>query len=1104
VTFTIGRLKFFTPVANGYPTPTWFFQNFTPAGLGWDGTTLSGSARFDTAGDYPLFFIISNPSGQKQIIINLHVVEPPVNQTTPLVISPLSGTVGTDLALTATGGNGTGAVSFTATEGNANCSLSGATLSATSAGSCNVTATKAASAGFNTGPPTTATVTWAFGPQAPTAGNDSYSTNEDTALTVAASGVLGNDTDANGDALTAVKVTDPSHGTVTLNASGALVYTPAANYNGPDSFTYKANDGTADSNVATVTITVDPVNDAPTAVNDSYSTTEGTPLTLAAPGVLGNDSDADGNPLTAVKVTDPAHGSVALNADGSLLYTPAANYSGPDSFTYKANDGTADSNVATVTITVNPLLQPAAFTSTDHTTFKVGTPGSFPVTASGAPAPTITLTSANAPAWLTFANNTLTGTPPLGSVGTVSLAFKATNTSGPDATQTFTLTIDKGDQTALTVNPASSTFGSTVTLSTAGGKGTGVVTFSTTTPACSISGATLSTTSAGDCSVTATKAGDADYNAGAPSPAVLVNFAKANQTPALTVTSTAGNVGTPLLLTTAGGFTNGTVTWSLVTGSCTLSASAPFTLSAASPMTCSVIATMAGNTNYNDVSSIATNVVFSSSPTFTSAPSATFTIGSAGSFAVTATGSPTPTITQTATLPSWLTFANNTLGGTPPAGSAGDVALSFKATNGNTPDATQSFTLHIVKAAQTTAVVVTPAGGTFGQSVTLAATGGNGTGAYSFATTNGTATGCTVNGTSLTVTGAGTCNVTATRLGDTSFADSAPSAVATVNFTKANQNPLTVTSTTGTIGTALPLTLAAGSGTTGGAVTWGVVPGTTTCTLSQSAPFTLSATAAGTCSVIATMAGNTNYNDVSSSATVVTFVPPDSDGDGINNGLDNCPNLANADQANHDNDAMGDACDADDDNDGTLDANDPFPFTPGATPTVVTGSRSGGITVGAGQVVVVKDASVSGPIVVNPGGSLAMANSYIPGTITTNGAAGFRLCGTTVNGAVRIENSTGYVLLGDPTNGCAADGFGSSLTLVNNAAGLHVGNSSIGTSLTLTGNSGGGPLPNDTAPELEANYIAGALACSSNNPAPVDHGQKNTVRGARSGQCAAF
>ena len=94
------------------------------------------------------------------------------------------------------------------------------------------------------------------------------------------------------------------------------------------------------------------LNVAPVAADDSYSTGANTQLTVAASGVLGNDIDVDGEPLTAIKVTDPAHGTLTLNADGSFLYLPAFGYTGTDSFTYKVSDGTIDSNVATVTINV--------------------------------------------------------------------------------------------------------------------------------------------------------------------------------------------------------------------------------------------------------------------------------------------------------------------------------------------------------------------------------------------------------------------------------------------------------------------------------------------------------------------------------------------------------------------------------------------------------------------------------------------------------------------------------------------------------------------------------------------------------------------------------
>src|SRR6185369_11127564 len=124
---------------------------------------------------------------------------------------------------------------------------------------------------------------------------------EDTALTIAAPGVLSNDTDADSATITAVVSTGPAHGTLTLTANGGFTYTPAANYNGADSFTYKATDGSLDSNVATVAITVRSVNDAPVASDETVTTDEDTAkaITLAA-------TDAEGSALTYMIVTGPA------------------------------------------------------------------------------------------------------------------------------------------------------------------------------------------------------------------------------------------------------------------------------------------------------------------------------------------------------------------------------------------------------------------------------------------------------------------------------------------------------------------------------------------------------------------------------------------------------------------------------------------------------------------------------------------------------------------------------------------------------------------------------------------------------------------------------
>ncbi|MEW6428511.1 MAG: Ig-like domain-containing protein [Thermodesulfobacteriota bacterium] len=180
-------------------------------------------------------------------------------------------------------------------------------------------------------------------------------------LSGGAGSVLANDSDAEGDAITAILVANPANGSVTLNPDGTFTYTHDGSETAADSFTYKASDGSGESNIVPVTVTVTPVNDAPAAVADALTVAEGgtaTTLDGGVASVLANDSDADGDPLTAVLVTNVNHGSLTLNADGTFNYIHDGSETAADSFTYKANDGTADSNVVTVTVTVTPVNDP--------------------------------------------------------------------------------------------------------------------------------------------------------------------------------------------------------------------------------------------------------------------------------------------------------------------------------------------------------------------------------------------------------------------------------------------------------------------------------------------------------------------------------------------------------------------------------------------------------------------------------------------------------------------------------------------------------------------------------------------------------------------------
>ncbi|MHC4403368.1 MAG: Ig-like domain-containing protein, partial [Planctomycetota bacterium] len=204
-----------------------------------------------------------------------------------------------------------------------------------------------------------AAVSLTVGPEneAPSAADDVYGTNEDETLAVdAAAGVLANDADVDGDPLAAVLVDGPANGTLTLTDDGSFQYTPNADFHGADGFSYLASDAVAESTLATVSITVEPVNDAPSAADDVYGTNEDETLVVdVAAGALANDADVDGDPLAAVLVDGPANGMLTLTDDGSFQYAPNANFHGADGFSYLASDGVAESTLATVSITVEPV-----------------------------------------------------------------------------------------------------------------------------------------------------------------------------------------------------------------------------------------------------------------------------------------------------------------------------------------------------------------------------------------------------------------------------------------------------------------------------------------------------------------------------------------------------------------------------------------------------------------------------------------------------------------------------------------------------------------------------------------------------------------------------
>lgn len=265
----------------------------------------------------------------------------------------------------------------------------------------------------------------------PVATDISSTVVEDTtkAITLAA-------TDANGDTLTYVLVTSPLQGTATL-ANNVVNYMPKANYSGTDSFTYKANDGKADSNIATVNITVTAVNDVPNVSPISVTLNEDVSTVVT---LLGTDLDHE--VLTYSVVTAPAHGTVSITGN-KATYTPSVNYVGADSFTYKASDGKAISATATVNLTIKavadaPIANNIQSTTDEDKTVKITLLGSDPDSTKLTYSVVTNATNGS----VIIANNIATYIPTKDFNGTDSFTYKVSDGALTSNTSTVNLTIN--------------------------------------------------------------------------------------------------------------------------------------------------------------------------------------------------------------------------------------------------------------------------------------------------------------------------------------------------------------------------------------------------------------------------------------------------------------------------------------------------------------------------------------------------------------------------------------------------------------------------------------------------------------------------------------
>jgi uncharacterized repeat protein (TIGR01451 family) len=292
-----------------------------------------------------------------------------------------------------------------------------------------------------------ATVTLERPNTAPMAAVDTYTTPESTLLSVAAPGVLTNDTDAEDTALTAVVASAPAHGTLTLNADGSFTYQPTPGYSGPDYFTYRASDGVLVSTPGTVSVTVTDVNRAPVAADVTVTTPAAQPVvvTLSA-------TDADSDSLTYGIVTQPTHGTLSGVSGNQVTYTPTAGYSGPDSFTYRASDGVLQSAPATVGVTVTPVNR-APVASAVSVSTSTGEAVTVTLAATDPDGDPLTFSVVTQPAHGTLgpiSGNQVTYTPANGYTGSDGFTYRASDGLVHSAAATVSVAVTGAPDLALT------------------------------------------------------------------------------------------------------------------------------------------------------------------------------------------------------------------------------------------------------------------------------------------------------------------------------------------------------------------------------------------------------------------------------------------------------------------------------------------------------------------------------------------------------------------------------------------------------------------------------------------------------------------------------
>ena len=568
------------------------------------------------------------------------------------------------------------------------------------------------------------------------------------------------------------------------SSTGAITGTPTAT--GTSSFTVKVTDsstglagtigaGPQSSTSPTLTITV---NQAP-----AFTSASSTAFTVGAAGTFTVTATGVPTPSLAEAGTLPTGVTFVDNGNGTGTLSGTAGTTGTYPITFTANNGVGTAATQNFTLTIG---QAPAITSASSATFTAGTAGTFAVTTTGYPAPSLTETGA-LPTGVTFVDNkngtaTLAGTPAAGTGGTYSLTIKAHNGIGTDATQTFTLTVDQ----APAFTSANST---TFTVSAAG---TFTVT-TTGTPAPSLtetgvlpSGVTFTDNGNGTATLAGTPAAGTSGTYSLTIKAHNGIGTDATQTFTLTVdtapvitsaastTFTVGTAGT-FTVTTAGTPAPSLTETGVLPGGVTFTDNGNGTATLAGTPVAGTggtysLSIKAHNGIGTDAAQTFTLTV-DQAPAFTSANNTAFTVGAAGTFSVTTTGFPTPALTETGTLPTGVTFTDNgngtaTLAGTPAAGTAGTYSITFNASNGVGSNGTQTFTLTINAASVAVSITTTSplTGATLdtSYSTNVTATGGVTPYTWTLATGSNLPTGLTLTSGTPSATISGTPTATGT------------------------------------------------------------------------------------------------------------------------------------------------------------------------------------------------------------------------------------------------------------------------------------------------------------------------------------------------------